>query len=186
WMKQASITMAEANDFGATSAITFEDIGSFLGFTDSTGTIPGDCTSGSCRIRFSNSVDWTVQDFETVALHELGHALGMDHSASHPARMFPSVSGCDRTLEPDDSVAVSTLWDTYWQLPGAAIDIGVGANGMVWVLGLEDRPYRFNVASGDWQPDVNNITALRIAVDSAGVPCVTTSSNQILCRSSND
>ncbi|KAH6867602.1 Matrixin-domain-containing protein [Thelonectria olida] len=53
-------------------------------------------------------------DVETVALHEVGHILGLAHSGVNGAVMFPSVSPDFklRTLAPDDQQAITNLYRT--------------------------------------------------------------------------
>jgi len=50
---------------------------------------------------------------EDIAAHEFGHALGLGHSASTSATMYPSVSACNtgnRTLDADDIAGVRALY----------------------------------------------------------------------------
>jgi hypothetical protein len=50
---------------------------------------------------------------EDIAAHEFGHALGLGHSASVTATMYPSVSTCNtgnRTLDADDIAGVRSLY----------------------------------------------------------------------------
>jgi hypothetical protein len=50
---------------------------------------------------------------EDIAAHEFGHALGLGHSASTNATMYPSVSSCNmsnRTLAVDDIAGVEALY----------------------------------------------------------------------------
>ena len=50
---------------------------------------------------------------EDVATHELGHALGLNHSSSSDATMYPSYSYCSqamRTLASDDVAGVKALY----------------------------------------------------------------------------
>ena len=59
-------------------------------------------------------------DFRRIALHELGHALGLDHEVSNLAIMAPTVDNLDR-LTSDDIAGVNTLYGglsncTIWQL----------------------------------------------------------------------
>ena len=48
-------------------------------------------------------------DFRRIALHELGHALGLDHELSASAMMAATVSNLDRLTE-DDIAGVNTLY----------------------------------------------------------------------------
>jgi hypothetical protein len=50
---------------------------------------------------------------EDVATHEFGHALGLGHSTSGTATMYPSISPCSqqtRTLDQDDIAGVLALY----------------------------------------------------------------------------
>ena len=50
---------------------------------------------------------------EDIAAHEFGHALGLGHSTSTNATMYPSVSSCsagNRTLDADDIAGVRALY----------------------------------------------------------------------------
>lgn len=69
----------------------------------------------------SNDVDYNIYDgpipqfgipgldFRRVALHELGHVIGLDHESSAPAIMAPNISNLDR-LQADDIAGVNTLY----------------------------------------------------------------------------
>jgi hypothetical protein len=73
--------------------IVFWD-GAFRFFTGSTG-----CSGG-----------FYIED---IAAHEFGHVLGLGHSTSLAATMYPSVSSCDmrnRTLDADDIAGVTALY----------------------------------------------------------------------------
>jgi hypothetical protein len=49
-------------------------------------------------------------DFYTVALHELGHALGLGHSAVVGSVMEPFYAGTRRTLHADDIAGIQALY----------------------------------------------------------------------------
>lgn len=78
-------------------------------------------------------------------------------------------------------VLYSTVVSAQWQLlPGLATDIGVGARGDAWVIGIDrveggHSVYRW--AGSDWQ--IVPGSALRLDVDPQGNPWVVNSSNQI-------
>lgn len=48
-------------------------------------------------------------DFRRVALHELGHAMGLDHESSVAAIMAPNISNID-SLQQDDIAGINTLY----------------------------------------------------------------------------
>ncbi len=51
-------------------------------------------------------------DYASVVLHELGHALGLGHSADPAAIMFPSIApgAIKRTLAPDDLAGIRAIY----------------------------------------------------------------------------
>lgn len=57
-----------------------------------------------------------VEDFERVALHELGHALGLDHEFTAQAIMAPFI-GDLTTLQLDDINGANTLYGTELAVP---------------------------------------------------------------------
>jgi len=63
---------------------------------------------------------------EDIAAHEFGHALGLGHSASTSATMYPSVSSCNtgnRTLDADDIAGVRALYPLHSLAPPAGVRI---------------------------------------------------------------
>jgi Matrixin/Putative peptidoglycan binding domain len=85
-------------------------------------------------LHFDDAEMWTTNDpptgfdFLTVAIHEVGHTLGLEHSADPTAVMFAFYSGLRRTLRTDDINGIraiygnqstkSTLSDTSITSPG--------------------------------------------------------------------
>jgi Matrixin len=59
-------------------------------------------------------------DIETVALHELGHLLGLNYSAVAGTVMWPTVSynSTLRTLQPDDLAGIRAYIPLRWQVSG--------------------------------------------------------------------
>ncbi|KAH0973015.1 hypothetical protein GBA52_025171 [Prunus armeniaca] len=64
--------------------------------------------------RFSVGAVSGAYDFETIALHEIGHLLGLGHSSVQEAIMFPSVrSGVtQQSLHGDDIQGIQALYNT--------------------------------------------------------------------------
>ncbi len=65
---------------------------------------------------FNTSYWWqtngTTYDLETVAIHELGHALGMGHSAIATADMYASYGDAKQALTPDDMAGIQSIYGT--------------------------------------------------------------------------
>ncbi|MFI9048403.1 matrixin family metalloprotease [Streptomyces sp. NPDC053427] len=83
------------------------------------------------NIRFDSIERWKEDDlFLKVALHEIGHALGLAHSTNPDSLMFanPRVSEMQKTIDAGSKRELSSLYDWTWtgQLPA--------------VGGTDDRP----------------------------------------------
>ena len=74
----------------------------------------GGVHAGKCH--FDEAETWGighqvgVRDVETVALHEIGHLLGLAHSSSPNAVMYASYSGQLRTLSQDDIDGIQSVY----------------------------------------------------------------------------
>jgi hypothetical protein len=70
------------------------------------GTLAGD-------IVMNTTSSWHVNsdyDIETVAIHELGHALGMDHSSISTAVMYAYYTGMKQSLTTDDIQGIDSIY----------------------------------------------------------------------------
>jgi hypothetical protein len=146
WASAAPISFAEVTDDGTAFnagppdpqgvGATFGDIrfgthhlGGVNGGTLAHGFFPpvnGDSASGD--IHFDELDTWTIGgvggfDVFSVALHELGHALGLGHSADASAVMYPFYSGIVSGLAADDLAGISAL---YAPEPSALLLVGLG------------------------------------------------------------
>ena len=118
------------------------------------GSIAGD-------LHFDDAETWTTNnpptgiDFLTVALHEIGHTLGLDHSADASAVMFAFYGGLRRSLQTDDINGIrsiygnqsvkATLSDTSITSPGFC---SFGNSGFIAWAGT-DSQHRLNVLRTD-------------------------------------
>ncbi len=76
-------------------------------------------------------------DFESVLTHEVGHFLGLDHSAILSATMFPRVAegvSRNRALSSDDMAGVSSLYPTASYLTKGSISgtVRLTSNALVY------------------------------------------------------
>ncbi len=64
-------------------------------------------------LQFNTQTTWNINrtyDLYTVAAHEMGHALGINHSAVNTAVMYSSYTGVKSSLTADDAAAVRTIY----------------------------------------------------------------------------
>jgi hypothetical protein len=65
-------------------------------------------------IVFNSSYAWGINngnyDIETVALHEIGHALGLAHSTSTTAVMYGRYQGVNESLSLDDQQGIASIY----------------------------------------------------------------------------
>lgn len=71
------------------------------------------------RLHFDAVERWAVgavpgsNDVETVALHEIGHLLGLHHSSVEGAIMWPTImQGATKGLHADDIAGITALYNT--------------------------------------------------------------------------
>jgi hypothetical protein len=149
------------------------------------------------RIRYYQSWSWqdgpgTVSsgiDLQGVACHELGHALGLGHSTTGGATMYPSISGtgqAQRSIETDDKNGVKAVYGTLSAsmpeitsvtgslIPGGTVTInGSGfhaTNNRIW---LDSDVVNGGNSGGepfiiDNQPSTNGGTKITLTLPGAG------------------
>jgi hypothetical protein len=111
---------------GSTLAVTITTFATGAGGSDG----HGGTTTGAGQILdgdllFNPDTDYSTggaagMDLETVAVHEIGHFFGLDHSAVVSATMFPFADDMRRTLGYDDVAGISHLY------PQSSADVQVG------------------------------------------------------------
>ncbi|KAK4402849.1 Metalloendoproteinase 2-MMP [Sesamum angolense] len=103
---------------------------------------------------FLNSSPMSAVDLESVAVHEIGHLLGLGHSSVEEAIMYPTISSGTRKVElaNDDIMGIQELYGsnpsyngsdptltprTEWDTSGAPrVDYLLWRRGMLLVIGL--------------------------------------------------
>ena len=62
---------------------------------------------------FDDAEDWTDIDLVSVAAHEFGHSLGLEHSTVQSALMFPTYDGPHRFLDQDNINGICALYAQF-------------------------------------------------------------------------
>jgi hypothetical protein len=133
---------------------------------------------------------------QTVATHEIGHILGLAHTATPGAIMKPSLNfqEINVTATDDERLGIGLLYDhfVFESNNFCAIDVGVsagfGSNYRVWAIrcpNLNGVAHSWN-GSGTWVADVTGVVGRDIAVDPTGIPWMVQSGGDILRRTSKE
>jgi hypothetical protein len=76
----------------------------------------------------------TTYDLQTVVTHEIGHALGLDHSTTYSADMYPTYGGIKRALTADDIAGIQSIYGP--RQPDANNQGGTTNNSFATATGL--------------------------------------------------
>lgn len=89
--------------------------------------------SGSINVTLNDDYAWTDDRlFSYTATHEIGHALGLSHSAVEAAVMFAYYGGLIRPIHPDDKMGIHNIYgwkDPQW----ARLDVNTATKNIVQV-----------------------------------------------------
>jgi hypothetical protein len=98
----------------------------------------------SGKMHFDDAEVWALAgganrfDVETVALHEIGHLLGLGHSTVVGSVMFPFIEGVRRNLSQDDIDGIRSLYGRR----GPSLEV------LVHLQGIGDSAFRENEFAG--------------------------------------
>jgi hypothetical protein len=127
WQAVANVNLAQVPDDGSPIGVNgnqqddprFGDI-RFSAIPQSSGTLascflPPPINGGSDAgdISLNSTVNWQINssyDIETVAIHEIGHALGMGHSLITTACMYAFYNGQKQALTGDDTAGIQSIY----------------------------------------------------------------------------
>jgi peptidoglycan hydrolase-like protein with peptidoglycan-binding domain len=158
----------------------------------------GSISLNNVSVQLNSVKNWTDNgapntnqiDLPSVVLHQLGHALGLEHSAYSSAAMYPSFGNnqVKRTLGTDDVEAIAAVSPVWTSLgtppPGAAVRAVSNAhvNGpSIWALsGTTAGGYQIWEMDGGWYQHPGG--AVRIAVNptsNGNQPWVINDQNQV-------
>jgi len=105
---------------------------------------------------------WYVQD---IATHELGHALGLNHSTALSATMYPTYPLCSttfRTLDPDDTAGLQALYGTITPLTQTTTQI---------VSDSPDPSKKGHAYTVQWAVSPSNVSGIVTVRDDVGAQC---------------
>jgi matrixin/thrombospondin type 3 repeat protein len=123
WAAQTPLTFNETSDSSTSDIVIgwavgdhgdgdpFDGPGDILAHSS----FPNPYDKSQVFLHFDDDEHWVDSDtqdvdLETVAAHEIGHTLGLAHSSSPNALMYPSYSGPHRFLDQDDIAGVQSIY----------------------------------------------------------------------------
>ena len=88
----------------------------------------------------------TSSELEQVALHEIGHALGLGHSTDSSAIMYPSAGPSNRSLDQSDIAGIQSLY-------GAPATTAASASAPVTSASSQPDTLVLSLSEDAWQGD---------------------------------
>ena len=143
--------------------------GAFLPPAANGGTLAGD-------IIMNDNAFWGINtnyDIQTVATHEFGHALGLDHSTLSTAEMFASYNAQKQSLTTDDISGIQAVVGT--RKPDAYVSAG-GVNAFNLapdITSLLDGNGQASIPSLNISPNQIDMVAVTAPVNTSGTISVT-------------
>ncbi|MET0284379.1 MAG: matrixin family metalloprotease [Polyangiales bacterium] len=135
-------------------------------------------------VLFNDDVDWSqpTHDLQSVALHELGHVLGLAHSDEGNAVMTTSLrdNSEKRALHREDELAINVLYGDWQPLRGLATDVaasGSRGNPVLWVTSGANTVWRFDFVTERFMQVPGDGVA--ISVGNTGLPWVVSSDDSL-------
>jgi hypothetical protein len=132
WAQVVPLSFTEVNSASQADFLVSWEVGNHgdsdpfdgIGGTLAHATFPNPFADRQVIIHFDDEEPWSNStsrdvDMLTVAAHELGHALGLDHSNDPDALMFPSYFGPRRFLGDDDIAGIQSLYGATNTVPEA-------------------------------------------------------------------
>lgn len=100
--------------------------------------------SGGGDIHFDDAESWSTGSsgthLQTVAMHELGHSLGLGHSTVSSATMYAYYTGSDTSLSYDDHAGIWSLYGTYSSPSGCGtLEAGEGLGMGEYIMSCDGR-----------------------------------------------
>ena len=123
WANEVPLTFTEVDSASQADFLISWEVGNHgdsdpfdgIGGTLAHATFPNPFADRQVEIHFDEEEPWSNSttadvDLLTVAAHEIGHSLGLDHSNDPNALMYPSYFGPRRFLGSDDIAGIQSLY----------------------------------------------------------------------------